>query len=64
MKYSYLCIVRRKIESGAQGSQKLFSGLANFTACPERKKKGSRTNEYERINHLCLIYELLLQPQL
>ena len=41
MKYSYLCIVRRKIESGAQGSQKLFSGLANFTACPEPKKRKS-----------------------
>ena len=30
MKYSYLCIVRRRIESGAQGSQKLFSGLAKI----------------------------------
>ena len=41
MKYSYLCIVRRKIESGAQGSQKLFPGLANFAACPGRKKRKS-----------------------
>jgi len=38
MKFSYLCIVERKIETGAEASQNFVSGLRDFTACPERKK--------------------------
>ena len=42
MKNAYLCTVGSKMESGAQGSQKLFSGLTEFTACPARKKEEVR----------------------
>jgi len=38
MKNSYLCIVRSEMEICGEGSQKLFSGLTKFAACPERKK--------------------------
>ena len=38
MKISYLCIVEKKDEEGAQASGKMFSGLTEFTACPGRKK--------------------------
>jgi len=41
MNYSYLCIVNRNDGIWAQGTKNLLSGLAKFTACPERKK-GSR----------------------
>ena len=37
MKISYLCIVEKKDEEGAQASGKMFSGLTEFTACPARK---------------------------
>ena len=37
MKFSYLCIVNESRRNCSQGSQKMFSGLTNFTACPERK---------------------------
>ena len=39
MNYSYLCIVNRNDGIWAQGTKKLLSGLAKFTACPERKKE-------------------------
>jgi len=39
MNYSYLCIVNRNDGIGAQGTKNLLSGLAKFTACPERKKE-------------------------
>ena len=37
-KISYLCIVKRNDGIWAQGTKNLLSGLAKFTACPERKK--------------------------
>ena len=40
-KFYYLCIVNRNDGIGAQGNKNLLSGLAKFSACPERKK-GSR----------------------
>ena len=39
MNYSYLCIVNRNDGIWAQGTKNLLSGLAKFTACPERKKE-------------------------
>ena len=48
MKYSYLCIVRRKIESDALDSPNLFSGLTKFTACPARKKR--KSDEWQRVH--------------
>ena len=38
MKNPYLCIVGSEMEICGEGSQKLFSGLTKFAACPERKK--------------------------
>jgi hypothetical protein len=37
MKYYYLCIVNESRRKCSLGSQKMFSGLTDFTACPERK---------------------------
>jgi hypothetical protein len=45
MKFSYLCIVGRKIETGAPASQNFVSGLRDFTACPERKKSIRKSTE-------------------
>jgi hypothetical protein len=45
MKFSYLCIVERKIETGASASQNFVSGLRDFTACPERKKSIRKSTE-------------------
>ena len=38
MKNVYLCIVEIDEGNSAQASANLFSGLTDFTACPERKK--------------------------
>jgi len=48
MKVLYLCIVRRKMENRGEGSQKLFSGLAKFAACPERKNL--KSDGRQRVN--------------
>ena len=45
MNYSYLCIVNRNDGIGAQGTKNLLSGLAKFTACPERKKEVANGDE-------------------
>ena len=47
MNYSYLCIVNRNDGIGAQGTKNLLSGLAKFTACPERKKEVANGDERE-----------------
>ena len=39
LNFSYLCIVNRNDGIGAQGNKNLLSGLAKFSACPERKKE-------------------------
>ena len=39
MNYSCLCIVNKNDEIWAKGTKNLLSGLAKFTACPERKKE-------------------------
>ena len=52
MKMFYLCIVNKNDGIGAQGNKNLLSGLAKFSACPERKKevangdKVSKTTKY------------------
>ena len=50
-KISYLCIVKRSDGIGAQGTKNLLSGLAKFTACPERKKRKSRMETKRTIKH-------------
>ena len=50
MNYSYLCIVNRNDGIGAQGTKKLLSGLAKFTACPERKKEVANGDKPETLN--------------
>ena len=37
MKDSYFCIVNESVRECSQGTQNLFSGLTDFTACPARK---------------------------
>jgi hypothetical protein len=37
MKNLYLCIVNESRRKCSLGSQNMFSGLTEFTACPERK---------------------------
>jgi hypothetical protein len=60
MKFSYLCIVGRKIGDGALASRNFVSGLQDFTACPARKTP-SGNRQRELINHKLLIYDFLLQ---
>ena len=38
MKVSYLCTIDDEERRSAVGSEKLFSGLTKFAACPGRKK--------------------------
>ena len=50
MNYSYLCIVNRNDGIWAQGTKNLLSGLAKFTACPERKKEVANGDKPETLN--------------
>ena len=43
MKDLYLCPVNESVGECSQGSQELFSGLTDFTACPARKN--GRSND-------------------
>jgi hypothetical protein len=45
MKSYYICIVNRNDGFGAQGNKNLLSGLAKFSACPERKKEVAKGDE-------------------
>jgi len=45
VKIWYICIVNRNDGFWAQGTKNLLSGLANFTACPERKKEVANGDE-------------------
>ena len=45
MKISYLCIVNESRRKCSLGSQKMFSGLTEFTACPERKTDAHQRRE-------------------
>ena len=48
MKMFYLCIVNKNDEIGTQGNKNLLSGLAKFSACPERKKEVVKGDEVSK----------------
>ena len=48
MKMFYLCIVNKNDGIGAQGNKNLLSGLAKFSACPERKKEVANGDEVSK----------------
>jgi hypothetical protein len=48
MKMFYLCIVNKNDGIRAQGNKKLFSGLAKFSAFPERKKEVVKGDEVSK----------------
>ena len=48
MKMFYLCIVNKNDGIGAQGNKNLLSGLAKFSACPERKREVAKTDEVSK----------------
>ena len=48
MKMFYLCIVNKNDGIGAQGNKNLLSGLAKFSACPERKKEVAKGDEVSK----------------
>ena len=50
MKDSYLCIVNESVRECSQGTQNLFSGLTDFTACPARKNGRSNDLKHETWN--------------
>ena len=47
-KFYYLCIVNKNDGIGAQGNKNLLSGLAKFSACPERKKEVAKGDEVSK----------------
>ena len=52
-KFYYLCIVNRNDGTGTQGNKNLLSGLAKFSACPERKKEvanGDKVKPKQKLN--------------
>ena len=48
LKFYYLCIVNKNDGIGAQGNKNLLSGLAKFSACPERKKEVANGDEVSK----------------
>ena len=44
----YFCIVNKNDGIGAQGNKNLLSGLAKFSACPERKKEVANGDEVSK----------------
>ena len=48
MKMFYLCIVNKNDGIGAQSKKNLLSGLAKFSACPERKKEVANGDEVSK----------------
>ena len=48
MKMFYLCIVNKNDGTGTQGNKNLLSGLAKFSACPERKKEVANGDEVSK----------------
>jgi len=48
MKVSYIYTIDDEERRSAVGSEKLFSGLTKFAACPGRKK--SKPNRRKRVN--------------
>ncbi len=47
-KFYYFCIVNKNDGIGAQGNKNLLSGLAKFSACPERKKEIANGDEVSK----------------
>ena len=53
LKFSYLCTVNGNDGIGTQGTKNLLSGLAKFSACPERKKEvanGDKVKPKQKLN--------------
>ena len=46
--FYYFCIVNKNDGIGTQGNKNLLSGLAKFSACPERKEEVAKGDEVSK----------------